>query len=114
MMRADIRQRALAFLLDVQRLTPDEAEEALLVAAEVLGKALSRLAEATAAGDEKACGEAAHGLKGNLLNLGLPELVEAAAQAVARTRRGDTLAATAACQALARTLEPLLGGRRPH
>lgn len=110
MTRAVLRKRASAFLLGEQRLTPAEAEEALRVAAGVLGKALSRLAEATAAHDARACGEAAHGLKGNLLNLGLPDLAEAAERIFDQARRGDVPAAEAACQALALTLSPLLDG----
>lgn len=68
------RHSALAFLLGEHQLEPAEAEEALAVAAPVLDSSLARLLAAAEARHSAACAEAAHSLKGNLLNLGLPEL----------------------------------------
>lgn len=109
----DIRSRALAFLQDTHLLTPDEAGQALAVATNVLGQGLDRLERAVAAGDARACAEAAHGLKGSLLNLGLDDLADLAEAAFAAARRGDLDPSRAACQAFGRALTPLLPAGRP-
>ncbi|EHJ49055.1 Hpt domain protein [Solidesulfovibrio carbinoliphilus subsp. oakridgensis] len=105
--------RVMAFLQDAHFLTPDEAAQALAVAAEVLGQALARLEKAAGAGDAGACAEAAHGLKGNLLNLGLPDLAALAEEAFAKARRGDLDPARAAGRTLGTALAPLLPDGRP-
>ena len=107
-MMSDARHRALAFLLGDHMLTPAEAEEALAVAQIVLDQGLARLLEAADAPNPATCAEAAHGLKGNLLNLGLPELAQTAQHATDMARQGRLDAARAAGQTLALALVPLL------
>ena len=110
-MTADARRSALTFLIGQQLLSPDEAEGALAIAAEVLRSSLARLAAAADAGDGPGCAEAAHALKGNILNLGLPLLARIAQQAWDRARQGDTAAVKALCPPLHRALAPLLTSR---
>jgi|GEM_PF-1365758 len=107
-MHGDAQERALAFLLETHLLSADEAREALGVAARVLQSGLARLAATAAAGNGPACAEAAHGLKGNLLNLGLPELAHTAQHAMNVARQGNLEAALAQGQTLALALGPLL------
>ena len=107
-MTGDARRRARAFLLDAHQLTEPEAEEALAVAARVLGPGLKNLRAAIAAGDSRAGAETAHSLKGNLLNLGLPELARIAQQAMDGIRQGDAATAATAADSLDLALEPLL------
>ncbi|MHC1790527.1 Hpt domain-containing protein [Solidesulfovibrio sp.] len=113
-MTSDARQRARSFLIDAHLLTPAEAREALDVAATVLNTGLARLAADAEAQNAAACAEAAHSLKGNLLNLGLPELAHIAQQATDLARRGDIAAAKAAGQTLVLALATLLPGERCH
>jgi HPt (histidine-containing phosphotransfer) domain-containing protein len=82
------RGKALVFLLVEHQLSRDEAEGALAVAEKVLRAELARLAEAVAA--DRPCREAAHALKGTLLNLGLPALAQQAQTLQDADRRGDT------------------------
>ena len=107
-MRDDARERALAFLLETHLLSPDEARDALAVAVEVLHSGLTRLAATAGDGNGAACAEAAHSLKGNLLNLGLPELAHTAQQAMNLARQGDLDAARAAGTTLSQALRSLL------
>ncbi|HWQ07602.1 MAG TPA: hypothetical protein VN436_00780 [Holophaga sp.] len=107
-MCGNARQRALAFLLGAHLLTVPEAEEALAVAAGVLQSGLATLTAAAGARDGPAVLESAHGLKGNLLNLGLAELAQTAEHALDMARQGDFDTAAAAGQALSRALAPLL------
>lgn len=109
-MTSDARHRALAFLTGDHMLTPAEAEEALGVARSVLDAGITRLIAAADAPNPLACAEAAHGLKGNLLNLGLPELAQTAQYATDMARQGHLEAAKAAGQTLALALAPLLPG----
>lgn len=106
----DPRRRALVFLLGEHGLLPTEAEEALAVAGPVLAEALSRLARAAGDQNAQACADAAHGLKGNLLNLGLAELAQTAEHACAAARQGDHRAAGRAAATLRQALAPLLPG----
>ena len=106
----DARRRALVFLLGEHGLLPSEAEEALAVAGPVLAEALSRLARAAGDQNARACADAAHGLKGNLLNLGLAELAQTAEQACADARQGDFAAARRAAGTLGQALATLLPG----
>ena len=106
----DPRRRALVFLLGEHGLLPTEAEEALAVAGPVLAEALSRLARAAGDQNAQACVDSAHGLKGNLLNLGLAELAQTAEQACAAARQGDLAPAKAAAMTLGQTLSTLLPG----
>ena len=107
-MTSDARRRALTFLLGDHMLSPAEAEEALGVAQTVLDTGLARLLEAADAPNAPLCAEAAHGLKGNLLNLGLPELAQTAQYATDMARQGRLDEARAAGQTLALALSPLL------
>lgn len=77
-MSGGLRETALRFLLEEHLLSRDEAAQALAVADTILREGLSRLVGTV---DAQSRLEAAHALKGNLLNLGLPELA-AMAQAV--------------------------------
>jgi HPt (histidine-containing phosphotransfer) domain-containing protein len=110
-MAANTRKIALQFLVDVQMLTLPEAEQALAVASGVLRSGLDRLAACVAANDGPGCVEAAHGLKGNLLNLGLPELAQTVQHACSAARNGDTVAAKTVRRSLARVLAPILTPR---
>ncbi|UJX41861.1 Hpt domain-containing protein [Desulfovibrio sp. JY] len=96
-MTPDNRQQARDFLIGTHQLSPAEAEEALGVAAAVLRTGLSGLDEAIRANDGAQCAEQAHALKGNLLNLGLPDLAALAARAMepARTEDFEAVRATA-------------------
>jgi HPt (histidine-containing phosphotransfer) domain-containing protein len=107
------RHSALAFLLGEHQLEPAEAEEALAVAAPVLDSSLARLLAAAEARHSAACAEAAHSLKGNLLNLGLPELAQLAQHATDMARQGNLPGAQAAGRALAASLAPLLPAFSP-
>lgn len=107
-MTADLRRRALAFLLGELMLSPPEAARALRIAAGVLRLGLTRLQETAARNDAPGCGEAAHALKGNLLNLGLADLARQAQEAGDLARAGDTGAAGNIGETLARRLGPLL------
>ena len=107
-MTHDARQRALFFLLGDHRLTPAEAAEALTVASTVLDKGLARLFEAADTANAPLCAEAAHSLKGNLLNLGLPELAQTAQYATDTARQGRLNDVRAAGQTLALALASLL------
>lgn len=102
------KDRALAFLLGEHGLHPAEAEEALAVAAPVLAEALARLARAADDQNARACADVAHGLKGNLLNLGLAELAQTAEQACAAARQGDLDPARKAARRLQLALTSLL------
>ena len=104
----DPRRRALLFLLGEHELLPAEAEEALAVAGPVLSEALARLGQAAAGHDPAACADAAHGLKGNLLNLGLVELAQTAEHACAAARQGDLGPAKRAAMTLGQALGTLL------
>lgn len=104
---ADSRRRARTFLRQKQLLSPAETDQALHVAAAVLGEAVRRLEAAAAGRDGKTCAEAAHGLKGNLLNLGLPDLADVAQAIQEKALAGDFEAVTAAIAALAAALAPL-------
>ena len=107
-MKRDARQRALMFLLGDHRLTPAEAAEALTVASTVLDKGLARLFEAADTAKAPQCAEAAHSLKGNLLNLGLPELAQTAQYATDKARQGRLDDVRAVGQTLAQALVSLL------
>ncbi|MEA4855258.1 MAG: Hpt domain-containing protein [Solidesulfovibrio sp.] len=106
---AEARRRAQDFLRRKQLLSAVEAEQALGVAAAVLGESLARLAAAAGARDGKTCAEAAHGLKGNLLNLGLPELAQAAQAIQDQAQTGDFQAVTTAISALGASLADMAG-----
>ena len=106
----DPRRRARAFLLGEHGLLPAEAEEALAVSGPALAEALSRLARSAEAQDAAACADAAHGLKGNLLNLGLAELAQTAEHACAAARQGDYEPARSAAATLGQALAALLPG----
>ena len=99
-MTDDPRGRALAFLLDEHLLSRTEAETALAVAGPVLRAGLARLDAALAAGADEDCQEAAHALKGCLLNLGLDGAADLAQRLEDAARRGDL----AVCRNLARNL----------
>jgi len=107
----DARQRAMAFLLDAHMLTEPEAQDALLVGAKVLYTGLKRLLTAADTADTLTCAEAAHSLKGSLLNLGLPDLAHIAQQAMDVARKNDLAAAKTAGQTLFIALESLLALR---
>ncbi|WP_428562007.1 MAG: Hpt domain-containing protein [Solidesulfovibrio sp. DCME] len=109
---AEARRRAHAFLRRKQLLSTAETEQALDVAAVVLGESLARLAQAAESRDGIACVEAAHGLKGNLLNLGLPELAAAAQAIQEQAQTGDFPAVTTAIPALCASLAALTGPLR--
>ena len=106
----DPRRRALVFLLGEHELLAAEAEEALAVAGPVLAEALSRLARSVGDQDARACADAAHGLKGNLLNLGLAELAQTAEHACAAARQGKLAPARRAAATLRQALATLLPG----
>ena len=107
-MTHDARQRALTFLLGAHGLTPVEAAEALSVASTVLDTGLARLLEAADSANGPLCAEAAHSLKGNLLNLGLPELAQTAQYATDAARQGRPQDVRAAGRTLAQALVALL------
>lgn len=109
-MMQDPRRRALVFLLGEHELLAAEAEEALAVAGPVLAEALSRLDRAAAGHNPAACAEAAHGLKGNLLNLGLAELAQTAEHACAAARQGKLDPSRRAAATLRQALATLLPG----
>lgn len=109
-MSNDARSRARSFLIGSHQLTPAEAEEALAVAASVLRAGLTRLAAGAGTQNAESCAEAAHSLKGNLLNLGLPELAQTAQYAMDMARQGNIDAAGQAGQALTAALDSLLPG----
>lgn len=83
------RRAAQVFLSGEHGLTPEEADGALAVAEVVLDEGLARLRATAAAGDDRGCREAAHGLKGCLLNLGLDALAALARDLERATREGD-------------------------
>lgn len=91
------RGTALAFLVGEHLLPVNLAEQTLQLADSVLRDGLLRLRTAAAAGNLGDCLEVAHGLKGNLLNLGLPELAQAAQAVVVAARNGEA----ASCRRLA-------------
>ncbi|WP_300157598.1 Hpt domain-containing protein [Solidesulfovibrio sp.] len=107
---AAARRQARAFLRKRQMLSAAEADQALDVAATVLGAALDHLAVAAAADDGRACVEAAHGLKGNLLNLGLPELAALAQDILDKAREGSYQSVLTGREKLAVSLATLLDG----
>ena len=107
-MKSDARRRALAFLVGEHLLAPAEAEEALDVAQTVLSKGLAGLQAAAGDANAALCAEAAHSLKGSLLNLGLPELALTAQHAADMARQGRLDHARAAGETLALALAALL------
>ena len=107
-MAADALAAARAFLCDAHHLSPDEAAEALAVAAEVLDAGLARLDAAARSGDAPGCVAAAHALKGNFLNLGLAEPAALAGQVMERAPGGDCDAAIHAVATLTTVLRPIL------
>ena len=111
MMPADVLRQARDFLGKRQMLSAEETESALDVAADVLAGALMRLEAAASACDGKACIEAAHGLKGNLLNLGLPELAATAQAILDKAREGGYQSLQTGRETLAAALAPLLARR---
>lgn len=113
-MTGNARHKALAFLHHDHQLTMAEAEEALAVAATVLGRGLARLISQAEAQNAAACADAGHSLKGNLLNLGLPELARTAQHAHDMARQGNLAAAKAAGETLTLALAPLLPGSSPR
>lgn len=113
-MTNNARHRALAFLHHDHQLTMAETEEALTVAATVLDTGLARLISQAEAQNGPACAEAGHSLKGNLLNLGLPELALTAQHATDMARQGNLAAAKTAGETLTLALAPLLPGNLPH
>ena len=113
-MSGDLRDAARNFLIGEQLLAPEEAEQALAVAATVLGQGLARLDDAAVSGDTATCASTAHALKGNLLNLGLGKPAQTACQLETLARNGETAAVRTAAAALARALSPLLDQARPR
>jgi HPt (histidine-containing phosphotransfer) domain-containing protein len=109
MTAADSRRRARTFLRQKQLLSPAETDQALHVAAAVLDEAMRRLETAVAGRDGKTCAEAAHGLKGNLLNLGLPDLAGVAQVIQEKAQAGDFEVVTTAIAHLTAALAPLRG-----
>ena len=109
----DILRQARDFLENRQMLSAEETESALDVAAVVLAGALKRLDAAAAACDGTACAEAAHGLKGNLLNLGLPELAATAQAILDKAREGGYQSLQTGRETLVAALAPLLARRMP-
>lgn len=107
-MIADILTRARTFMQTTHLLTPEETEETLAVASDVLHKGLARLDAALRAGDAHQCLESSHSLRGNLLNLGLRELATTAARAMEQAQAGDLAPIREAHTTLTRALEPLL------
>ncbi|WP_052360265.1 Hpt domain-containing protein [Solidesulfovibrio alcoholivorans] len=105
---ADVLRQARDFLGNRQMLSAEETEGALDVAAVVLARTLERLDAAITAGDGTACVEAAHGLKGNLLNLGLPELAATAQAILDKAREGGYQSLQTGRESLATALAPLL------
>ncbi len=103
-----VRRQARAFLRKRQMLSAAEADQALDVAATVLAAALDHLAAAAAADDGPACAETAHGLKGNLLNLGLPELATVAQDILDKAREGSYQFVLTGREKLATSLATLL------
>ncbi len=107
-MAADALAAARAFLCEAHHLSPDEAAEALAVAAEVLDAGLARLNAAARSGDGPGCVAAAHALKGNFLNLGLAMPAALAGQVMERAAADDCDAAKNAVAALTTVLRPIL------
>jgi HPt (histidine-containing phosphotransfer) domain-containing protein len=105
----DPRGQALVFLLGEHLLSRTEAEAALVVAEKVLRAGLSRLAAAETAGDARDCQDAAHALKGSLLNLGLANLADLAQRIQDAARRGDPVGCRALVRKLACGLESFFG-----
>ena len=89
-MRQHPREAALDFLRDEHLLEDEEAARALVLADSVLHDGLTRLGAAASEGDPAGCHEAAHALKGNLLNLGLFDLARQAESIVAAAKHGAT------------------------
>ena len=105
-MRLPLRDAARTFLRTEHLLEPAEAERALLLADTVLHDGLSRLTAAADRGDLDACHEAAHALKGNLLNLGLATLAEDAQAVVRAASQGDVSACSGLVAQFDRALVP--------
>jgi len=105
-MRESPRETALNFLVGEHQLPRDMAEQTLALADTVLRDGLSRLKAAAEAGDLATCLETAHGLKGNLLNLGLPELAQVAHAVVAAARSGEAAASRRLAAELVRSVVP--------
>ena len=105
-MRRHPRETALDFLRDEHLLEGDEAARALDLADSVLHDGLTRLGAAASDGDLAGCHEAAHALKGNLLNLGLFDLASQAEKLVVAAKQGDTDACRHLSEEFAQSLVP--------
>jgi len=76
----DVRGRVTAHLAQTYRLREDQIEQLLATAVTSIGSLIDRAEQALEEENAERLREAAHGLKGNLLNLGLREQAERAAE----------------------------------
>ena len=77
--KEDLGSRVRAHLSATYKLQPEQVDQLLVTSARSLSEHLDKALAALAAEDSELLREAAHGLKGNLLNLGLSEHAQTAA-----------------------------------
>jgi len=76
----NVREQITAHLMRIYRLQEEQIEQLLATSLDSLTRLLDRAEQALATEDAEKLREAAHGLKGNLLNLGLQEEADRAAE----------------------------------
>ena len=88
-MDSDLGSRVRAHLRATYKLQAEQVDQLLVTSARSLSEHLAKASAALAAEDGELLREAAHGLKGNLLNLGLVEYAETAAEIEQYAQNGE-------------------------
>ncbi len=88
-MEEDLGSRVRNHLSTTYRLQPEQVDQLLVTSARSLSEHLDKALAALDAEDSELLREAAHGLKGNLLNLGLSEHAQTAAMIEQRAGAGE-------------------------
>lgn len=88
-MTGDLERRVRTFLVEELLLDPEDLDDVLIIGARALSETVADLGAAIEARDPELCQHHAHGLKGNLRNMGLSDLAELARDIETRAASGD-------------------------
>ncbi len=105
----DLGSRVRAHLSATYKLQPEQVDQLLVTSARSLSELLDKALTALQAENHELLREAAHGLKGNLLNLGLQEYAQTAAMIEQRAGDGETRSCRRPLTSLQAALVELVG-----
>ncbi|HHD57399.1 MAG TPA: PAS domain S-box protein [Desulfobulbaceae bacterium] len=108
-MENDLGSRVRLHLSTTYKLQPEQVDQLLVTSARSLSEHLDKALAALEAEKSDLLREAAHGLKGNLLNLGLQEHAQTAAMVEQRAGAGETRSCRRPLVSLKSALAELLG-----